>query len=442
MSNANTAPVLTAAEPSLGTTDIKTAKTIALAERSSTTARARPPSPTPIPAPSVGGIALTGVTGKGTWAYSLDGTTFTAVGTVADNSALLLPTTASLRYTPDGTDAETATITYRAWDTTTGQAGSKVDTSTNGGATAFSTAADTASLTVAGSSLSGYVYLDSNNDGQRAASETGLAGVTVRLYSQDSSGNWTEVAGASPVQTAADGSYSSRTSPPERIRSKSFPSSVLVAGQATVGAVGGSARGTAGADQFQVQLATGENGSQYNFGILGTSAELHLLAAVPRLDPADAASDRQHVSERPRSIWAGARPRTSTESAPAAIVSSAASISSPDSPTLASMTVTIQNVLDGSAEQLQAATSGTAHHVELRRRHPHAVRSGRRGRVPTVLQSITYSDTALSPTIADRTISIVVNDGTSDSAAVTTTVTVVPRLGPQRLYDHGRPERV
>ena len=79
----------------------------------------------------------------------------------------MLPNTAALRYTPDGTDSETATITYCAWDTTTGTAGGTADTTTNGGATAFSTATDTASLTVAGGSISGFVYIDADNDGLR-----------------------------------------------------------------------------------------------------------------------------------------------------------------------------------------------------------------------------------------------------------------------------------
>ena len=44
----------------------------------------------------VGGIALTGVTGNGTWEYSTDGTNFSAVGTVSATSALLLPADAQL----------------------------------------------------------------------------------------------------------------------------------------------------------------------------------------------------------------------------------------------------------------------------------------------------------------------------------------------------------
>ena len=45
-------------------------------------------------------------------------------------------------------NGETATITYRAWETTSGSAGSYVDASSNGDATAFSSATDKASRTV------------------------------------------------------------------------------------------------------------------------------------------------------------------------------------------------------------------------------------------------------------------------------------------------------
>ncbi len=96
----------------------------------------------------LGGIALTAATGNGTWAFSTDGSTYTAIGTVSPNSALLVPAGATLRYTPDGKNGETARITYRAWDATSGVSGAKVDTTASGGATAFSTATDTASLTV------------------------------------------------------------------------------------------------------------------------------------------------------------------------------------------------------------------------------------------------------------------------------------------------------
>jgi autotransporter-associated beta strand protein len=105
------------------------------------------------PVPTTG-IAITDLDStNGTWYYTTDsGTTWTAVGAVSETSALLLKADANTRlyfkansgYSGSISDA----VTFRAWDTTSGTAGSKVDTTTNGGTSAFSTATDTASLTV------------------------------------------------------------------------------------------------------------------------------------------------------------------------------------------------------------------------------------------------------------------------------------------------------
>ena len=81
----------------MGTTDEDTAKTFALSTfiRNGSASTDITDSDTNA---VLGGIALTGTTGNGTWAYSLDGTTFTDIGAVSQGSALLLPSTAVLRY--------------------------------------------------------------------------------------------------------------------------------------------------------------------------------------------------------------------------------------------------------------------------------------------------------------------------------------------------------
>src|SRR5262249_26045082 len=98
----------------------------------------------------VNGIAVTGLTsGTGTWQYSTDnGNSWTDVGPVDDNSALLLRSSDKLRLVPDGQNATSASLTFRAWDQTSGTAGSKADVSANGGTTAYSTATATSNLTV------------------------------------------------------------------------------------------------------------------------------------------------------------------------------------------------------------------------------------------------------------------------------------------------------
>ncbi len=98
---------------------------------------------------AVEGIAITTLSsGNGTWQYSLDGTNWTNVGTVSDSSSLLLRSTDFIRFVPNAENATTASFDFRAWDQTSGSAGSKVATTTNGNATAFSTATESASITV------------------------------------------------------------------------------------------------------------------------------------------------------------------------------------------------------------------------------------------------------------------------------------------------------
>ena len=100
------------------------------------------------------GIAITASDEtNGAWHYSTDGGThWAALGVVSNASSLLLADNASTRlyFAPsshyNGTSA--AALTLRAWDQTSGSAGSKVDTTTNGATTAFGAATDVVDVTV------------------------------------------------------------------------------------------------------------------------------------------------------------------------------------------------------------------------------------------------------------------------------------------------------
>src|SRR5262249_4216925 len=76
------------------------------------------------------------------------GSTWTNVGSVSTSSALLLRSTDKLRFVPDAQNGTTASVTFKAWDRFSGSAGSKVDVTTNGNYTAFSTASATSTITV------------------------------------------------------------------------------------------------------------------------------------------------------------------------------------------------------------------------------------------------------------------------------------------------------
>ena len=100
------------------------------------------------------GIAVMAAdTTNGTWYFSTNnGSSWNALGTVADNNARLLAADANTRlyFQPNadyyGTLA--TAITFRAWDQASGSNGTLADTTSNGGTTAFSTATDTASLVI------------------------------------------------------------------------------------------------------------------------------------------------------------------------------------------------------------------------------------------------------------------------------------------------------
>ncbi|SKC23340.1 Putative Ig domain-containing protein [Kosakonia radicincitans] len=100
------------------------------------------------------GIAITATVGNGGWQYSTDsGANWFNIGTVSSSAALLLGSTAQLRYVPDSANGETATLSFSAWDQTSGTAtaGSSkglADTSTSGGSSAFSANSAQASLMV------------------------------------------------------------------------------------------------------------------------------------------------------------------------------------------------------------------------------------------------------------------------------------------------------
>jgi len=147
VTDVNDAPVLTPAAPMLtGLTDTDTDNA------GQTVTSILGASVSDVDSGALQGIAIIGLsdsTGTGTWQYSLDnGSTWSAIGSVAGNSALLLRATDLVRFVPDGVNGTSASLSYRAWDQSSGTQGSKVDASSNGGSTAFSTASDTASLTV------------------------------------------------------------------------------------------------------------------------------------------------------------------------------------------------------------------------------------------------------------------------------------------------------
>jgi hypothetical protein len=100
------------------------------------------------------GVAISGANiANGSWFYSTDnGANWAALGAVSNANARLLAADANTRvyFQPNAgfAGAIANAITFHAWDQTSGSNGGLGNAGSNGGTTAFSTATDTAALTV------------------------------------------------------------------------------------------------------------------------------------------------------------------------------------------------------------------------------------------------------------------------------------------------------
>ena len=116
------------------------------------------------------------------------------------------------------------------------------------------------------------------------------------------------------------------------------------------------------------------------------------------------------------------------DSAPVAIVSSTLTLTDIDNPTVFSATVRITNLQDSEAESLSipstfsymAATYSTSTGTLM------LIGEATLAQYEQVLRTVTYRNTPQNPGFGDRTITFTVNDGATDSAVATSTVTVFP----------------
>ena len=133
---------------------------------------------------------------------------------------------------------------------------------------------DTTAALASTSSLSGYVYADSNNNGVKDAGDSGIGGVTVQLTGTDVYGNSVNATAVTSTSSSNLGYYSfpilSASSLAGYTISVTTPTG-YVSGKDSVGSVGG----TAGTNQLTTGfLNTNTNAVNYNFGELIPSTSI------------------------------------------------------------------------------------------------------------------------------------------------------------------------
>ena len=112
------------------------------------------------------------------------------------------------------------------------------------------------------SSLAGFVYADTNDNGVFDSGEVGIPGVTITLTGTDDTGTIT----ALTVMTASDGSYSFTDLRPGTYELTETQALAFADGQETIGTPGGVTED----DRFsQIVIASGSTGTDNNFGERG-----------------------------------------------------------------------------------------------------------------------------------------------------------------------------
>jgi hypothetical protein len=136
------------------------------------------------------GIAIEGATSDhGTWQYSIAKGPWTNFGSYSATAALLLSPADQVRFVPDGSNNSTDTISYVAWDGTSGTDGATANASIGGGTTAFSTASDTATIIVGPINQAPVIHLTHALD--IIATDIGPLAEQANVYTPNGAGGFT-----------------------------------------------------------------------------------------------------------------------------------------------------------------------------------------------------------------------------------------------------------
>ncbi len=400
------------------------------------------------------GIAVESLSnGNGTWEYSLDGgTSWLAITGVAETTALLLRADDRVRFVPNELNGTVASFGYRAWDETAGTAGAKVDASSSGGQSAFSAATDIATITVTpandapllgSASLAAIDEDTASNDGATLSSlfsgkfsdvdaGSSLSGIAVvgNAASALSEGTWQySTNGGSdwfPIGAVGDDSTALALSVASRVRFvpvtdyNGTPTSLVVRGVDDSYAGGFS---STGAGETRITLDTSARGDA-----------TAIAASVANISTSVSAEND------PPEVSVTGAPLDYTENDPATAVDPGLTVVDVDDASSVSAVVRVTgNYVPGEdvlsfVDTVSISGSWNALDGSLTLSGPDTVAA-----FEAALQAVRYVNTNDDPSVASRTISFTVFDGTADSVAAFRTITISAENDPPEVSVTGAP---
>lgn len=391
---------------------------------------------------AVSGIAVTATTGRGTWQYSTDGTTWTAFGTVSTSSALLLGFSTQVRYIPDNANGENVSITFRAWDQTSGASStngvrSTANTSSNGGSTAYSSGTANATLIVTSvndapvitpvnPTMTGLTDSSTNNNGDAVSTllggvtdvDTGaLKGIVINgltatygtwQFSTNNGTTWNDIG------TVSD-AFAMLLRPADRVR---FVPDGIHGETATL---------TFRAwDQTSYQ---GYQGTKVNVTANG-SATAYSSATDTASVVVTAVNDAPIVTGSGGSVgWIEGNNVTSTP----VVVDSGIIVSDPDGPNIAYAKVQVTTNYASGEDVLGFSNTDMALYGDIAGFWNAGLGTltltssggaATQAQFQAALRAVTYTNTSEAPIVANRTVTFQVNDGSLDSNVVSRSVTI------------------
>jgi hypothetical protein len=367
------------------------------------------------PAPSSGiqnsvTVVITGAAGSGFSPLTITGTA------TATSWTATVPPGSSL---PVGTYFVVATVTDNA-----GNPGSSSSSET-----------PNLTITVANSSLAGFVYLDAANDGQRilssGAPRVGIGDITLTLQMQQTDGTFQTVG---TTLSGADGSYGFSNLAEGTYQILETPPTQFIDGVETAGSLGG----TPGTDKITgINVQADQNGTEYNFserGVIISDVSKRLFLAST---PITSALVNQFFTSPAISLNGSAGTNFSTSftaggSAVPIANTTAATITHSDGAGLDLLTVTITNPQDGANEALSADPTVLGSNPDITASYNSATNtltlSGAASAADyqAVLRTVKYNDTSATPSPVERNITFVVSDPLNSSNVATTSLTIQP----------------
>ncbi len=383
-------------------------------------------------ASALSGIAVTAVDNtNGTWEYSTNGGgVWNAFGNPGGGSSRLLAADANtyVRFVPTTNFNGTVSsgITFRAWDQTSGSAGGTANTNTNGGATAFSGATASSSITVTAVNdapvLAGAGGTLATTEGDAAT----LIDATLALSDVD------DVNIESATVTISTGLVSTEDL-------LGFTSAFGITGSYTAATGVLALSGSATLAQYEsvLESVTYQN---TNTGNPGTGARTITWVVNDGTDNSAGATSTvtvAAVNDAPvADLNAGGAGQdvtvAFTEQTPV-LVAPVGTLADVDSANLTSLTLTLTARPDGNAVEslsLDAAAAAAASGAGLTVSYTAATGvlsitgSASVATYQTILQGVQYANTSDTPTTSNRSVTVVANDGALPSAAATSTATV------------------